>query len=91
MSEVTGQRPIEVNEISWNNDGDLFFLTIGQGSINILSYTDLKLQHTLNAFPANCICIEFDPKGKYYATGSADALINIWDVAELACIRSFSK
>ncbi|XP_062620543.1 THO complex subunit 3-like, partial [Saccostrea cucullata] len=54
-------------------------------------YTDLKLQHTLNAHPANCICIEFDPKGKYFATGSADALVSIWDVAELACVRTLSR
>lgn len=59
--------------------------------IVIDSYPDLKLQHTLNAHPANCICIEFDPKGKYFATGSADALVSIWDVAELACIRTLSR
>ncbi|XP_052703775.1 THO complex subunit 3-like [Crassostrea angulata] len=90
-SKAEEQFKFEVNEISWNNDGDLFFLTSGQGSINILSYPDLKLQHTLNAHPANCICIEFDPKGKYFATGSADALVSIWDVAELACIRTLSR
>ncbi|XP_065924938.1 uncharacterized protein [Magallana gigas] len=90
-SKAEEQFKFEVNEISWNHDGDLFFLTSGQGSINILSYPDLKLQHTLNAHPANCICIEFDPKGKYFATGSADALVSIWDVAELACIRTLSR
>uniref|UniRef100_K1RW24 THO complex subunit 3 n=1 Tax=Magallana gigas TaxID=29159 RepID=K1RW24_MAGGI len=90
-SKAEEQFKFEVNEISWNNYGDLFFLTSGQGSINILSYPDLKLQHTLNAHPANCICIEFDPKGKYFATGSADALVSIWDIAELACIRTLSR
>lgn len=30
------QFKFEVNEISWNNDGDLFFLTSGNGSIHIL-------------------------------------------------------
>jgi len=30
------QFKFEVNELSWNNDGDLFFLTSGQGSIHIL-------------------------------------------------------
>ncbi|XP_052682680.1 THO complex subunit 3-like [Crassostrea angulata] len=89
-SNAEEQFKFEVNEISWNNDWDLFFLTSGQGSIDLLSYPDLKLQHTLNAHPASCICIEFDPKGKYFATGSADALVSIWDVAELACSRTFS-
>ncbi|KAL3865004.1 hypothetical protein ACJMK2_006640 [Sinanodonta woodiana] len=85
------QFKFEVNEISWNNEGDLFFLTSGQGSIHILSYPELKLQHVLNAHPANCICIEFDPKGIYFATGSADALVSVWDLAELVCVRTLSR
>ena len=32
------QFKFEVNEISWNNRGDLFFLTSGQGCIHILRY-----------------------------------------------------
>lgn len=30
------QFKFEVNEISWNNDNDMFFLTNGNGCINIL-------------------------------------------------------
>ncbi|GAB6031574.1 THO complex subunit 3 [Chamberlinius hualienensis] len=85
------QFKFEVNEISWNNTNDLFFLTNGQGCIQILSYPELQLQHVLQAHPANCICIEFDPVGKYFATGSADALVSLWDVNELACVRTFSR
>ena len=32
------QFKFEVNEMSWNSDGDLFFITSGQGSIHILRY-----------------------------------------------------
>jgi THO complex subunit 3 len=85
------QFKFEVNEISWNNDGDLFFLTSGHGSIHILSYPDLKQQYVLSAHPANCICIEFDPVGRYFATGSADALVSLWDVRELVCVRTLSR
>ncbi|CAH1791253.1 unnamed protein product [Owenia fusiformis] len=85
------QFKFEVNEISWNKQGNLFFLTSGQGAINILSYPDLKLQYVLQAHPANCICIEFDPKDKYFATGSADALVSLWDAQELVCVRTLSR
>ena len=85
------QFKFEVNEISWNNEKDLFFLTSGQGSIHILSYPELKVQYVLNAHPANCICIEFDPTGKYFATGSADALVSLWDVSELVCLRTLTR
>ena len=50
----------------------------------------MKLLHVLQAHPANCLCIEFDPSGKYFAVGSADALVSLWDVNELACIKTFS-
>jgi len=85
------QFKFEVNEISWNNSNDLFFLTNGHGCINILSYPDLKQVQSLNAHPANCICIKFDPKGKYFATGSADASVSLWDLDELCCVRCFSR
>ncbi|XP_003384776.2 PREDICTED: THO complex subunit 3-like isoform X2 [Amphimedon queenslandica] len=81
----------EVNEISWNRPGDKFFLTNGNGCVVILSWPEFKHLHTINAHPANCICIEFDKSGKYYATGSADALTSLWDVSELVCLRTFSR
>ncbi len=40
---------------------------------------------------ANCICLEFDKSGKYFATGSADALASLWDVKTLSCLRTFSR
>ncbi|MEQ2163432.1 THO complex subunit 3 [Goodea atripinnis] len=90
-SRAEEQFKFEVNEISWNNDNDMFFLTNGNGCINILSYPDLKPIQSINAHPSNCICIKFDPTGKYFATGSADALVSLWDVEELVCVRCFSS
>lgn len=37
----------EVNEISWNNDNDMFFLTNGGGYINILRYRPKRGPSTL--------------------------------------------
>ncbi|MEE6479714.1 hypothetical protein FKM82_012347 [Ascaphus truei] len=90
-SRAEEQFKFEVNEISWNNDNNLFFLTNGNGCINILSYPELKPVQSINAHPSNCICIKFDPTGKYFATGSADALVSLWDVDELVCVRCFSR
>ena len=55
------------------------------------SYPDMKPQYVLNAHPANCICIAFDPKGKYMATGSVDALASLWDVNDFVCVRTLSR
>lgn len=55
----------EINEIKWNNDGNQFYMTTGEGTLLVLDYPSLK--ETMNPVPAhsaNCICIEFDPKGR---------------------------
>lgn len=31
----------------------------------------------LQSHTANCYCIEFDPTNRYFATGGADALVNV--------------
>merc|ERR1712038_541283 len=65
--------------------------TSGPGSVHTLSYPDLKPLHVLTGHSASCICIEFDPKGNYFATGSADALVSIWDAKEMVCVRTLTR
>ena len=81
----------EVNEISWNNENDLFFLTSGTGHVHILSYPSLQPQMVLTAHPATCICIEFDKVGRNFAVGSADAMVSIWDATNMACVRTMNR
>jgi len=45
----------------------------------------------LQAHPGICICIEFDPTGRYFAIGSSDALVSLWQVDELVCLRTFQR
>ena len=85
------QFKFKVNEISWNNTGDLFFITTGTGSILVLSYPELNEVRTIEAHLANCICLEFDKSGKYFATGTADTLSSFWDVKTMSCLRTFSR
>ncbi|ORX75402.1 WD40 repeat-like protein [Anaeromyces robustus] len=87
----TKQNDIEVNEISWNYGGDKFFLTSGQGTIEVLEYPSLKELKSIQAHTANCYCLEFDPNGRYLATGSADTLVSLWEVEDLTCIRTFGN
>ncbi|KAJ3020855.1 hypothetical protein HKX48_000085 [Thoreauomyces humboldtii] len=80
---------VEINEICWNYAGDLFYMTTGQGTLRILEFPGFKPVTDLVAHTANLYCIDFDPKGKYFATGSADALICLWDIEDLTCLRTF--
>ncbi|CAF4568380.1 unnamed protein product, partial [Rotaria magnacalcarata] len=45
----------------------------------------LEELHCLTAHTGNCICLEFDATGKYFAVGAADASASIWDVSQLVC------
>ncbi|KAJ3123597.1 hypothetical protein HK098_001807 [Nowakowskiella sp. JEL0407] len=60
-----------------------------RGTIQVLKYPELSLIHTISAHTAGCYCLEFDPRGRYFATGSADALVSLWDVDDFVCVRTF--
>jgi WD40 repeat protein len=68
--------------------GDLFFLTTGDGCVKVLNYPSLEEAGSpLKAHTAAAFCIELDPKGRYFATGGADALVSLWHATELICVR----
>ncbi|XP_042037664.1 THO complex subunit 3-like isoform X2 [Salvia splendens] len=81
----------EVNEIAWNMTGDMFFLTTGNGTVEVLAYPSLRAVGTLMAHTAGCYCIAIDPAGRYFAVGSADSLVSLWDIKEMLCVRTFAK
>lgn len=81
----------EINEISWNNTGNLFCLTTGRGTIQILEFPTLKKLCEPVAHTANCYCIEFDVTGRYFATGGADAIVALWDANDIVCIRTLCR
>jgi THO complex subunit 3 len=90
-------KPTEVNEIAWNNSGNLFFLTTGNGTVEVFDYAGggpappYEKLWSLTAHTQNCYCLEFDPKDKYFAVGSADALISLWDLATMTCVRTVDR
>lgn len=89
----------EVNAISWNVSGQIFLIATSSengltGPITVIDgkqLTDIEGMDTLDFHRGRCYCVAMDPKGKYFATGAADALIALWDVEELVSIKAFSK
>eukprot|EP01050_Picozoa_sp_SAG11_P011189 SAG11_NODE_1169_length_5616_cov_44.787566_4_plen_261_part_00 len=85
---------VELNEIAWNNSGNLFFLTTSNGTVEVHDYSTGKLGEkliTLEAHTQNCYCIKFDPRDKYFAVGSADALVSIWDLATFTPVQTIGR
>lgn len=58
--------------MAWNNSGTLFFLTNGVGCIHVFSFPAMVSLQTIIAHTGTCICIKFDPRGRYgYAVRQA--------------------
>jgi len=96
----------EVNEFSWNHTGQLFVITTGNGTLQTYDWNaflksaddgnpdggiDKFNLDTLEAHSSNCICLKFDPNGKYFAVGSNDALASLWDANSMIPIRTYSE
>ena len=81
----------ELNEMCWNMQGNLFFVTTGTGAVEVLSYPTLETMIELNGHVAPVYCITMDPTGKHFATGGTDAIVSLWDLEEGACVSSFSN
>ena len=81
----------EVNEFRWDRSGSLFFVTTGQGTVEVLAYPSWEARHTLAAHTAGCYCLALDPRGGQLAVGSADALVSMWALDELCCVRTMPR
>mmetsp|Transcript_8979 Transcript_8979/g.7983 ORF Transcript_8979/g.7983 Transcript_8979/m.7983 type:complete len:91 (-) Transcript_8979:181-453(-) len=47
--------------------------------------------YEINAHFGTCFCISVSNNNEYFATGSADSNLCIWDMDELACVKSVKK
>jgi len=71
--------------MAWDWRTDLFYRTMGDGSVNILHYPSMEILHTFQAHSTACLSIAFDPKGRYFATGGGDAIASVWDLDTFLC------
>mmetsp|Transcript_39233 Transcript_39233/g.63719 ORF Transcript_39233/g.63719 Transcript_39233/m.63719 type:complete len:336 (+) Transcript_39233:119-1126(+) len=88
----------EVNEFGWDKSGSYLFLSTGcavqgKSTIQIVDTRNNKFDrvYTLPATTATCYCIAFDPLGRYFALGSGDALVTLWDSKELVTVASLEQ
>lgn len=51
----------------------------------------MRRETSIQAHPVNAMCLQFSPSGEYFAVGSADALVSIWDGDELVCLRTLAR
>ena len=90
-THLTRKYPYEVNEFAYDPTGEYFFVTTGQGTVEILKAATMEPHHKHFAHTSNCYCIDFDPKGRFFGVGAADAVVSLWDAQELMCMRTFTN
>jgi len=44
---------------------------------------------TLTGHRLNCTAVEFHPFGEFFASGSLDTNLNIWDIRKKGCIQTY--
>uniref|UniRef100_A0A914XIJ5 Translation initiation factor beta propellor-like domain-containing protein n=1 Tax=Plectus sambesii TaxID=2011161 RepID=A0A914XIJ5_9BILA len=83
----------ETNEFAFEHSGQFMYVASGLGRVFIYKMPEMKLVKTLQAHPSQtqCLSIKVDPTSEYFAVGAADALISIWDVRELICVRTIDR
>ncbi|KAL6195233.1 hypothetical protein ACLB2K_030853 [Fragaria x ananassa] len=92
--DVRKFKPIHKRKFNFEQFGRTMKINIEKVNactVEVLSYQSLKPVDTLMAHTAGCYCIAIDPCGRYFAVGSADSLVSLWDIKEMLCVRTFTK
>ena len=48
-----------------------------------------QMDETQQQFKSNCTAVEFHPFGEFFASGSSDTNLNIWDIRKKGCIQTY--
>lgn len=83
--------PYTLFELDWSRDGARFFTSSGQGNVGVHVWPDISAPvRSLHAHTASCFCLATDPGGHWLASGGADALVSLWDLGSLTCVRTLA-
>lgn len=81
----TIKREGQVNQMRWSESGDLMFLALGDGRVEVAAWPSMRLLRHLLGHRARCLCIAVDPFGRRLAVSSADTLVTVWNAKTLDC------
>ena len=67
--------------------------TNGKGELNVWEWNteDLSEKYVYPAHTGPIYSISFSPDGKRLATGGADAIVGLWDVASMVCAKTIDR
>ncbi|GAA5907889.1 hypothetical protein JCM6882_001518 [Rhodosporidiobolus microsporus] len=74
----------ETNEAVFSHNGSLLITTI-EGRAHIKSFPSNTPVHTVNISGFSTTVADLDPRGRYFAAGSNDATLTLWETEEWTC------
>lgn len=80
----------ELNDLAWDNTGTFLFIPNTAGTVYALDGKEPNLDSLIEiqAHFGTVFCLAIANSNDYFATGSADSNLLLWDMYELACLRS---
>jgi THO complex subunit 3 len=81
-----------INHLAWHKDSpNHIYLATGTGGVEIFNWPEFKAIKQIEAHTSPAFCVEFSPNGNYFAVGSADSLVSLWDKNDHVCLRTFGN
>ncbi|KAI8909757.1 WD40-repeat-containing domain protein [Gorgonomyces haynaldii] len=77
---------VQINEIQWKQD--MLFCCSGDGEIQVIQ--EFNKIYSFQAHTST-FALDFDPLGRYLATGGADSFVILWDLDSLCSLESFGR
>jgi katanin p80 WD40 repeat-containing subunit B1 len=59
------------------------------GTIKLWDLDQAKTIRTLVGHRSDCLAVDFHPFGAFFASGSLDTNVKIWDIRRKACIQTY--
>lgn len=61
----------------------------GGGSVQVWNLEQNRIQATFPGHKTATECVEFHPYGAFFATGSFDTNMKIWDMKQKQCLQTY--
>ena len=83
----------ELNELAWDRSGTFLFIPNTSGNVYALDGSNPEVDSLIeiHAHFGTTYCIAISNNNDYFATGSADSNLFLWDMYEFAWLRSMKK
>ena len=83
----------ELNELAWDKSGTFLFIPNTAGSVYALDGSNPEVENLIEirAHFGTTFWIAISNNNDYFATGSADSNLFLWDMYEFAWLRSMKK